>query len=584
MKKTLFKIKRNDISQRYVTFKAILLKLVSLVLISILASVSLAQEIKSTSQSYSFDISKDPPKPPYLTIVDGSLQFIDSDGNNIIDANETTHIKFQLKNSGVGDGLNLKAVINEKNYVTGLDFAQEKKLGTLKSQNSLWVELPVKGKMNLIDSKANFSIAIDELNGFGIDPVFIEINTRKFINPVVKIADYAVTSEGSSTLVKKKPFEVQLLVQNIGRGNANNVSVNLKIPQNMFCLSDNLNENIGGLSPGKSKLLSYSLIATNNYTQNTIPLQYKVIEIYGKYGEEKLIELSLNQPVSSKKLTVEGTQQEEKEIQLASLSSPVDKNIPYNSTKEPKRFALIIGNEDYSSRQTGLSSESDVEFARNDAQVFKKYCENTLGVPSDNITLLTDATAGEMSQNIELKSKLISKIPGSELIFYYAGHGFPDENTKIPYLIPVDVNATNLSSAIKLSEVYQKFGNSGAKRITIFLDACFSGGGREAGLLAARAVKIAPKENVLSGNIVVFTASSGEQSALPYKEKQHGMFTYFLLKKLQATKGDVAYSELDEYLKQNVSVESLRVNKKEQDPKVNISINVQDTWQNWKLR
>ncbi len=47
MKKTLFKIKRNDISPRYVTFKAILIKLVSLVLISILASVSLAQKLEN---------------------------------------------------------------------------------------------------------------------------------------------------------------------------------------------------------------------------------------------------------------------------------------------------------------------------------------------------------------------------------------------------------------------------------------------------------------------------------------------------------------------------------------------------------
>ena len=30
--------------------------------------------------------------------------------------------------------------------------------------------------------------------------------------------------------------------------------------------------------------------------------------------------------------------------------------------------------------------------------------------------------------------------PDGELIFYYAGHGFPDEQTKEPYLIPVDVN------------------------------------------------------------------------------------------------------------------------------------------------
>ncbi len=213
----------------------------------------------------------------------------------------------------------------------------------------------------------------------------------------------------------------------------------------------------------------------------------------------------------------------------------------------------------------------------------KNYVIKTLGVKEDNVTILKDATAGEMSQNISLISKLVEKTDSAELIFYYAGHGLPDENTKIPYLIPVDVNGSDLSSAIKLSEVYEQFGNCGAKRVTVFLDACFSGSGREAGLLAARAVKIKPKEDILSGNIVVFSASSGEQTALPYKEEKHGIFTYFLLKKLKETKGNITYNELSEYIKTNVSINSLKVNKTEQDPKVNMSKDVEEIWKGWKF-
>ena len=74
----------------------------------------------------------------------------------------------------------------------------------------------------------------------------------------------------------------------------------------------------------------------------------------------------------------------------------------------------------------------------------------------------------------------------------------------------------------------------------MFLDACFSGGGRDQGLLAARGVKIKPKEESFLGNMVVFASSSGEEKSLPYEEKQHGLFTYFLLKKLKETKGMLA--------------------------------------------
>jgi hypothetical protein len=91
------------------------------------------------------------------------------------------------------------------------------------------------------------------------------------------------------------------------------------------------------------------------------------------------------------------------------------------------------------------------------------------------------------------------------------------------------------------------------------------------------------KENLILGNLVVFTASSGEQSAMPYEDEQHGMFTYYLLKKLQESKGDISYGELSDYITQNVSIESLRVNQKEQDPKVNVSSDVENVWQSWRF-
>jgi uncharacterized caspase-like protein len=201
-----------------------------------------------------------------------------------------------------------------------------------------------------------------------------------------------------------------------------------------------------------------------------------------------------------------------------------------------------------------------------------------------NAHLLQDATAGEIFQKIDLVSKLASKSgEQAEIIFYYAGHGLPDEVNRSPYLIPVDVSGANLSAAIKLEEIYKKFAESGAGKVTVFLDACFSGGGRDAGLLAARSVKVKPKSNLIQGNIVVFTASSGEQSALPFEEQQHGMFTYYLLKKLQDTKADLTYGELADFISQNVSIESLRVNQKEQDPVINVSPNAESSWKEWRF-
>ena len=540
------------------------------------------KEITGTSSSSYLNITKDPPKPPFLEVVSGSLQFIDSDENNRIDANENTRIRFELKNTGSGAGLNLTTDVKETNNVSGLTFNAGKSLGTLQPGATQTVEIPVSGKMSLQDSKASFEIGVKEANGFGIDPVKIEIETQAFINPVVKIVDYTVTSQNVTTLQKKRPFEVQVLVQNIGQGRAENVKINLPVPENIYCLSDNNVVTIETLAPGASKLLEYNLIANNNYMANSISLKFALTERYGKYTEDRTITLTMNQTISDTKLVVQGREEQEKEIVVGSLTSVVDKNIPFNNNKNPDRLALIIGNENYTG---SINSEINVEYARNDAEIFRQYAINCLGVEERNVYFFTDATAGLMSTKIELVAKLLSKMGSdAELIFYYAGHGFPDESTRVPYLIPVDVNATNLDAAIKLPEIYKQFSQSGAKRITVFLDACFSGGGRNQGLLAARGVKIKLKTGTLAGNMVVFSASTGEQSALPYDNEKHGMFTFFLLKKIQDTKGNITYDELSKYLESKVSLESLRVNGKEQDPEVNVSLDVEDVWKLWKIR
>lgn len=263
----------------------------------------------------------------------------------------------------------------------------------------------------------------------------------------------------------------------------------------------------------------------------------------------------------------------------------VDKNIPLNPTKNPYRFAVIIGNEDYSSFQKDLSSEVNVAYAVNDATIFKEYAAKTLGVPEENVTLLLNAKAMDMNRAIK-KINLLSKNTNgkAEIIFYFAGHGFPDEQTKEPYLMPVDVSGSELDFAIKLSDLYKQLTEYPCQKVTVFLDACFSGGARNQGLIAARGVKIKPKEGLMKGKMVVFSASSGDQSSLPYKEKKHGLFTYFLLKKFQETMGVLTYKSMSDYLTEQIGVKSIIINNKEQNPQTNVSEEAQDLWGIWSFK
>ena len=65
--------------------------------------------------------------------------------------------------------------------------------------------------------------------------------------------------------------------------------------------------------------------------------------------------------------------------------SEVDMNIPKG--KQTNGYALVIGNEDYSSFQRNVSKESDVPYAVRDGETFSNYLTQMFGFEKDNQTL-----------------------------------------------------------------------------------------------------------------------------------------------------------------------------------------------------
>jgi len=514
-------------------------------------------------------------------------KFVDENRNKIINANEECYISFKVENIGKGLAQNVEVKASVKNsHVHGITFDGVIELGNIPGETVKEVTVPIHGKANTEDGYAEFVVQVMEARGFDAFPLEFKIETRKFAEPKLVIADAVFSTEDGGTIKLNYPINLKVLVQNVGAGGAKNVRINFELPNaNCVFMGDQNQFDIEFLNRGETRELDYLFTATRRYTETNIPVHVKVSESIGRFGVDSTLSVGLQENLSAKnQVVITGISTQATDIEIASLTSDVDKNIPVIAKKNPFRYALIIGNEDYSRYQRGIESEANVKFARNDATIFRDYAQKVFGVDEKNVFFLTDATAGEMEQKIDLISKLATKTAEeAEIIFFYAGHGLPDEVTKEPYLIPVDISGTNISSAVKIADIYKKFGETGAKRITIFLDACFSGGGREAGLLAARSVKVKPKEEMIMGNMVVFSASTGEQSSLPFVEKQHGIFTYYLLKKLQESKGNITYGKLADYVKSQVSIESLRVNNKEQDPTVQVSIGVMDGWENWTI-
>lgn len=273
-----------------------------------------------------------------------------------------------------------------------------------------------------------------------------------------------------------------------------------------------------------------------------------------------------------------GTNVELPPLQFDLPDNDIDKDIPLTKDKNDMTFAVIIGNESY-------KEVSKVPYALNDAQIFASYCKRTLGLPQKNIKIYKDATYGTMLSAIENIQEIAKAYSGKiSVIFYYAGHGIPDETSREAFLLPVDANGRNMAACYPIRQLYRELENLNAKQVVVFLDACFSGAQRGNGMLAlARGVAIAAKEEMPQGNMVVFSAASADETAYPYQEKEHGLFTYYLLKKLNETKGDVTLGELESYICEKVAQESVVTNGKSQTPTVIPSVDVNDNWRNLKL-
>ena len=101
---------------------------------------------------------------------------------------------------------------------------------------------------------------------------------------------------------------------------------------------------------------------------------------------------------------------------------------------------------------------------------------------------------------------------------------------------------------------------------------------------SARGVAIKAKNSVPKGNMIVVSAATGNETAYPFKEKGHGLFTYFLLKKLKESKGNVNYGELVDYVQSEVSKKSIVENNKSQTPTYSASPAVVDQWRKWNFK
>lgn len=305
-------------------------------------------------------------------------------------------------------------------------------------------------------------------------------------------------------------------------------------------------------------------------------LPSKAIEAYWEQKEKETEALAQPAPVMVAAAPVQQVQQQAPTMQA---SSDVDLNIPEVEANRESTFAFIFANENY-------ARISDVPFAKRDGSYFAEYCKKTLGLPEDNVRYFENATYGRMLEALYDLKQVDDAFDGNcNILFYYSGHGAPDESSREGFLIPTDAFKVSKDVCLPLSDLYAQLGGLKSKSVVVFLDACFSGSTRQNEVLqyGQRGIAMKPKANTPKGNMVVFSATSGDETAWPYQQQGHGLFTYYLLKILKEKSGAVTLGELSDYLSEMVGRTSVAKNKKKQTPNINPSQAVRDAWKDWRL-
>ncbi|HEX6082830.1 MAG TPA: caspase family protein [Methylomirabilota bacterium] len=240
------------------------------------------------------------------------------------------------------------------------------------------------------------------------------------------------------------------------------------------------------------------------------------------------------------------------------------------------QWAVVIGVGGYES-----TAVPKLRYPVADADAIYQTLIASGGFKKENILLLTDKTERKPTlRNIKwaLGTFLARSAHKDDLVvIYFAGHGASEIDQRgierdglSKYLVPMDADPDDLySTALPMDEMQNVLARIEAERITVFLDACYSGaaGGRTFASTKTRTVNVDDiflERLTRSKGRAIVTASRPSELSVELPELGHGLFTYYLVRGLQGyadlnRDGIVSLQELYEYLTQEVSRKSRAV-------------------------
>ncbi len=205
--------------------------------------------------------------------------------------------------------------------------------------------------------------------------------------------------------------------------------------------------------------------------------------------------------------------------------------------------ALVIGNNDY---RDYSGQWPDLETALNDAHSMARLLSAQYGF--SDVELLENATRRDILMALSRLAK--RALPNDNVLVYYAGHGFIDDDSQRGYWVPVDADGIDQTTFLRNSTIRDELNliASRARHTLLISDSCFSGtllrrGNR--GIVPSANTDRYFKKVSAKKSVQIMAAGGVEFVDDNYQESGHSPFTYFLLNELKTNDREmITLSEL----------------------------------------
>ncbi len=503
----------------------------------------------------------------------GTVRWRDDDGDGVLAAGEGATVTLDLANDGPGEARGVRASLQVESPARGIAVSATPTAFTLPAGRAQPFPFRLRADSALDASEVVAVVRADEANGFDLVPALrLRIPARAAGAPRLIVRDTRLDDASrDGRLAPREIGDLTIRLANAGTAATPALRVRVWRGRDLFLAAGARDTfALGALPPGGTATVSLSVYTNARAADAALSLE--LADPSGRVLARFPIALPLTgrpsgvlDVVATRDSSAPGGTTRPAARRDAALAD-VDAPLPRPAAgRRGDAIAVVLGVERY-------RALPDARFAERDARLMRRYMVEALGIPDDveHLYLRTgaDVTGGELRKLFGEAGWLARRVTeNTELVVYFAGHGGPDASQRAPFLLPFDADPSFIpETGFPLAALYDRLARLPARSITVILDACFSGLGRDGQSLVrgTRPTVLSVEHPALvRRQMGVLTAARGAQSAGDLAEVRHGLLTYWVARGLRgeadANADDaVSFAELGQFAEQRVRATAAR--------------------------